>query len=237
MFKMTSNFYPAEEPKNGYIGKADLTIAEAIRINGISVFENNGVIGMRLPEYERRDNGLRESYVIPKSTEVYASMLKTIEMAVKDEKYHFGHVNGKYNPFISVSGKKVDEPYADGRFSIDIENTCTLYGVKTRIRNAEKEPFVAVDMPTISKYTNSENEVVYKPAFEGLTYKHMRDGKEEYKHFDTLIKNLVRAEREKVHSNERTSFDDKLKDASKEAEKRNSARAAGQSKDSRELVH
>ena len=237
MFKMTSNFYPADEPKNGYIGKADLTIAEAIKINGISVFNNNGVIGMRLPEYERRDNGARESYVIPKSTEVYAAMLETIKMAVNDDKYHFGHMNGKYNPYISVSGKKVDEPYADGRFSIEIEDTCTLYGITTRIRNKDKKPFVAVDMPVISKYTNRDNEVVYNKAFEGLTYKHTKDGKEEYKHFDVLINNLVRAEREKAHGKGKASIDDKLKDASKEAEKRNSSRNIVQQKDNVELVH
>ena len=79
MFKMTSNFYPADEPKNGYIGKADLTIAEAIKINGISVFNNNGVIGMRLPEYERRDNGARE--------EMYQSFIAAFGMCRIKENY------------------------------------------------------------------------------------------------------------------------------------------------------
>lgn len=223
MLKMTSNFYPSEEIKNGYIGKANLTVGDSIRINGISVFDHDGEISMRFPEYERRDNGEKVSYVVPKSPEVYAAMLDTVKMAVNDEQYHFGHIKGECDPYITVSGKKVDEPLADGRFSIEVGDVCVLYGITTKVANKERDPFVAVDAPDIGRYTNRDNEVVYSKAFEGLVYRYRENGKEKSKDFAVLINNLVRNERDKLHNKTRSSFDNRLKNASKEAEKRNTS--------------
>jgi len=242
MYKMTSNFYPAEEIKNGYIGKANLIIGESIRINGISVFDHGGEISMRFPEYERRDNGEKESYVVPKSAEMYAAMLDTVKMAVNDDKYHFGHVKGKCDPYITVSGKKVDEPLADGRFSLEVSDVCVLYGITTKVANKEKDPFVAVDAPNIGKYTNRENEVVYNKAFEGLVYRYRENGKEKSKDFTVLINNLIRNERDKLYGITRPSFDNRVKNASREAKKQNADRYKGQenaneTKDNREVVY
>lgn len=84
MKKLTANFFPAEEQKNGYIGKANITIANAIRLNGISVFmPEAGGIHISFPEFGEGEN--RASYVIPKSKEAYEAMLDVVAKAVANE--------------------------------------------------------------------------------------------------------------------------------------------------------
>lgn len=238
-YKLTSNFYPANEPKNGYIGKADLTIAEAIKINGISVFEKDGNYNIDFPGYEYMADGEEKhnSYVLPSSKEAYASMLEAVKMAVEDQKHHFGHVNGKYNPELSVSGKKVDEPYAEGRYSLAVKDLCVLTGITSTTRDGEKGKFVAVDMPTIGSY-EKDGELKYNAAFEGLTSKYEKDGKEMSKNFGALIRNMVYAEHKKLHEVEKTkdkpSLDNQVKNASETAKKQKADKASQGKKKAKE---
>ena len=54
MKKLSAKFYPAREEKNGYLGKASIIIADAIRLNDVSVFRSqfDDSINLRFPEYE-----------------------------------------------------------------------------------------------------------------------------------------------------------------------------------------
>ena len=200
-YNMKANFYPATEPKNGYLGFADLTISNAIRIRGIAVFEDREGDGhhIQFPEYGEGET--RGSYIIPSSKEAYAQMLGVIESAMNDPENHFGWVTGKMNPELQVSGRAVTEPYADGRFSVNVADICTLRGVATREVNYEKDGkaghFVSVDVPVLTPYER-DGEKVYPPVFEGLKSKYERDGQEQEKDFGLLMRNLVLAERKKV---------------------------------------
>lgn len=203
MYNMKSNFYPAKEPKNGYIGFADLTIANAIRIRGIAVFENHDSSGhhIQFPGYE--NNGKEGEYVIPASKEAYAAMLDVIEKALADKEKHFAWTTGKLDPWLKVSGVSVSEPYADGRYSVEIEDLCSLRGITTRNvdyinKEGQDASFVSVDMPKMPAY-EKDGELVYPAVFEGLKYEREKNGKKDTKDFGLLIRNLVLNEREKMH--------------------------------------
>ena len=202
MYNLKANFFPAHEPKNGYIGVANLTIGNAIRINGIAVFDNhdNGGHHIQFPGYGEGDKA--GSYVIPSSKEAYAAMLDVVEKAIGNEN-HFGWSAGEMNPRMSVSGIAVEEPLADGRFSIDIQDLCSLRGVTTREVNYTEagnvKSFVSVDMPSLPPYTNRENKTVYPNVFEGLVSKYEKDGHPKEKDFGQLIRDLVLSERIKAH--------------------------------------
>lgn len=147
MYDLKSTFYPASEPKNGYIGKADITIANAVRVNNISVFAKDGGYAIKFADY-----GENNSYVVPKSKDAYSAMLGVVEKAVHAEG-HFGYEKGEYGVKFVARGAKVDEKYADGRYSVEIGELCTLNGITTRWVEGEKDGkaygFVSVDMPAV----------------------------------------------------------------------------------------
>lgn len=213
MKKMTANFYPAQEEKNGHIGWADITIASAIRLNGISVFRNkeNGTLNINFPEFG--DGG---SYVVPKSKEAYAEMLEVVAMAVESEK-HFGYNKGEYRIRLEVQGKAVNEPYADGRFSVDVGDVCTLYGITTRPVEYEKDgqhrSFVAINLPNIGKY-EKDGETQYRHAFEGRTAAWTdKEGKDRTRDYGQLLNGLVFSERKELLQQRKPALEDQLKDA------------------------
>ncbi len=212
MKKMTANFYPAPEPKNGYIGKADLTIGNAIRLNSISVFESkeNG-LNISFPEF-----GDGASYVVPKSKEAYAEMLEVISAAVLNDK-HFGYNQGDYGVHMDVKGKMVNEPYADGRFSIEVDDVCVLYGITTRRVEYEKDgkdrSFTSVDLPTIGSY-EKDGETQYQTAFEGrVSSWHDKENKPQSIDYGQRLSGLVRAERNALIKERKKAFDEQVKDA------------------------
>lgn len=215
MKKLTANFFPAEEQKNGYIGKANITIANAIRLNGISVFmPEAGGIHISFPEFGEGEN--RASYVIPKSKEAYEAMLDVVAKAVANEK-HFGFTTGEYGPHMEVHGKPVNEPYADALFSIDVADLCTLYGLTTRVVNYKTDgkdrSFVSVDKPTIATYENAEGEKQYRPAFEGrVSVWKDKDGVEQKRDWGQLMQGLVLAERKKILER-KPALEDQVKNA------------------------
>lgn len=150
-YPMISNFRPEAEPKNGYIGKADITIADGLKINNISVFQKeDGTRSLSFAEFGREDN--KRSYVVPASKEIYAEMLNVISMAV-DDPNHFGHVTGDQFGRIKlevVGGARVNEPYADGRYSVKFGDLVTLNGIVSRMgpgRDDKQHPYV--DMPAV----------------------------------------------------------------------------------------
>jgi len=212
MKKMTANFYPAQEPKNGYIGKADITIANAIRLNGISVFQHEDGLNINFPEF-----GEGGSFVVPKSKEAYAAMLEVVDMAVRNDKKHFGYNTGEYGVELNVDGKLVDEPYADGRFSVEVDDVCVLYGIKTRPVEYEKSgkvhSFTAVDLPTINTY-EKDGELQYQTAFEGrISHWTDKAGAEHSFNYGQLLQGKVRAERKEMLKDRKPALDDQVKDA------------------------
>lgn len=150
-YSMISNFHPASEPKNGYIGKANITIADGLTINNISVFQKeDGGRTLSFAEFGPEDR--RRSYVVPANKDVYAEMLAVVSMAV-DDPNHFGHVTGdqfgKVNLEV-VSGVRVEQPYADGFYSVKFGDLLTLNGIATRMgpgRDGKPHPYV--DMPVV----------------------------------------------------------------------------------------
>lgn len=212
MKKMTANFYPAQEPKNGYIGKANITISNAIRLNGISVFEDaERGINLNFPEF-----GDGASYIVPKSKEAYADMRDVVAMAVASDN-HFGYNRGEYGVRLDISGKLVEEPYADGRFSVDVADVCTLYGITTNKveyeRDGQQRSFVAVDLPTIGSY-EKDGELQYQTAFEGRISSWNRDGVDYKKDYGQLMQGLVIAERKALIRERKPSLDNQVKEAS-----------------------
>lgn len=215
MKKLTANFFPAEEQKNGYIGKANITIADAIRINGISVFApESGGINISFPEFGEGEN--RRSYVVPKSKDAYEALLAVVAKAVSSDK-HFGFTTGEYGPHMEVHGKAVNEPYADARFSIEVEDICVLYGLTTRVVDYEKDgqdrSFVSVDKPTIATYKDKEGNDQYRPAFEGrVSVWKDREGVEQKRDWGQLMQGLVLAERKNVLER-KPALEDQVKNA------------------------
>lgn len=217
MKKLTANFYPAKENTpcaNGaeYLGKADITIANAIRLNGISVFrdaEKN--VNINFPEF-----GEGGSYVVPKSKEAYAAMRDVVAMAIDSDK-HFGYNKGDYGMRLEISGKLVDEPYADGRFSVDVSNVCTLYGITTQnveyAKDGKDKSFVAVNMPTIGSY-EKDGETQYQTAFEGrISAWKDKEGVEHSRNYGQLMNGLVLGERKALIKDRKPSLDNQVKDA------------------------
>lgn len=217
MKKMTANFYPAPENKpcggeSLYLGKADLTIANAIRINGISVFLNKGEYNINFPEF-----GEGTSYVVPHSKEAYAAMRDVVAMAVAS-KNHFGYNKGEYGIHFDVSGNLVQEPYADGRFSASIPDLCTLYGITTRPVEYERADgqmgrFVAVNMPTIYSY-EKDGEKQYQTAFEGrISAWTDKAGQEQSINYNQILEGKVRSERKTLIKERKPTLDSQMKDA------------------------
>ena len=217
-YNMKSNFYPAKEPKNGYLGMADLTIANAIRIRGIAVFENKEEAGyhIQFPGYGEGEN--RGSYVVPASKEAYAQMLGVVEKAIHDDN-HFGWETGTVNPQLTVRGGAVTEPYADARFAIIVEDVCTLAGVSTRVVDYEKDgkpaSFVSVDYPSMPPY-EKDGEKVYPPVYEGLKVEYEKDGEKKTKDFGDLMNGLVMKKRQEV-LNRHPSLEEQVDNAEQKA--------------------
>lgn len=218
MKKMTANFYPTTETKECgdeslYLGKADITIANAVRINGISVFLHKGEYNISFPEFGDGNT----SYVVPQSKEAYAAMRDVVAMAVADAK-HFGYNNGDYGVKLEVQGKLVDEPYADGRFSASVSDVCTLYGITTRDVEYTKEDgktdrFVAVNMPNIYSY-EKDGEKQYQTAFEGrISAWTDKEGKEQSVDYGQILQGKVRAERKALLKERKPALVDQVKGA------------------------
>ena len=210
MYALKSNFYPASEPKNGYIGKADITIAEALRINNVSVFEN--------PEDKSRSIAFAKfgsndeySYVVPSSKEAYAAMLDVISKAV-DNKDHYAYEKGEYKLNMEVKGVKVNEQYADGRYSVSLGDFCTLNGISTREASyttpeGEKKDWVAVDLPVVrdeegkvKMYTDKDGKQRADLQYEGIKRTFVdKAGKEGTLNYQIVLQNRVRKCRDELN--------------------------------------
>lgn len=218
MKKLIANFYPAREEKNGHLGWATITIADAIRLNGISVFRaEDGGININFPGF-----GDDASYIVPKSKEAYAALRDVVAKAVENEK-HFGYTTGEYAPHLEVHGKLVEEPYADGRFSVDVEDICTLYGVTTReveyAKDGKDRSFISVDLPTIDTYENKAGEMQYRPAFEGrVNVWKNKAGEQQKRDYSQLLSGLVMAERKAMIKERKAALEDQVQDAAARTE-------------------
>ena len=229
MKKLTAVFYPSKEEKEKFLGNATITIADAIRLYGISVFRgaNEGEIRLSFPnvtmtndkgEPVRDDEGNIQhySYIIPKNAEVYASMCAVVGKAMESEK-HFGFLPGDYFPRLEVTGKAVQEPFADARFSVEVEGVCTLTGISTNVvtygEEGNEKSFVAVNKPIISTYKNAKDETQYRPAFEGrINVWKDKEGVEHKRDYGQFFNGLVLAERKKILELE-NNLDNKIQKA------------------------
>ena len=216
MYALKANFYPAQDPKAGYIGKADITVANAVRLNNISVFEKDGAYHIDFAKFGKEGN--ERSYIIPSSKEAYAAMVDVIAKAVADEK-HFGYTRGDLGVHLEVNGALVNEPYADGRFSVAVGELCTLNGICTRVVPYEKDgqdsSFVSVDLPVVpgadgkaQTWTDKEGEKQVNHQFECLpvTWKD-KEGKEQKADYERILTGKVLAKRKHLME---PSLDEKI---------------------------
>lgn len=209
MYALKANFYPAPEPKNGYIGKADLTIGNAVRLNNIGVFKNeqDGKYSIALPKFGSKDN--ERSYVIPSSGDTYSAMAAVVGKAVEAEN-HFAFEKGDLGVKLEVNGARVNEQYADGRFSVKVGDFCTLNGISTREvdykRDGEDKSFVAVDLPQVRDndgnvkfYTDHDGNQKANLQFEFLKDKYTnKEGKEVSTDYQALANNMIRKHRNEL---------------------------------------
>lgn len=213
-YNMRANFYPVQEPKNGFIGRADLFISNIIRIKGISVFENENAPGHHI-SFPGWDND--HSFVVPKSKEAFAQMLNVIEKAVASEK-HFAFENGKMKAQLSVEGKAVNEPYADGRYSLHVGDICTIHGITTQPVNGEKDgkdfSFISVRVPSLPPYEKN-GEKVYPPVFQGLKSSYEVNGQQKETDFGQMIQAMVLSERKKILA--KPPLENQMKDAAEKS--------------------
>ena len=71
MKKISAFFNPAQEEKNGYLGKATIIIADGISLEDVSVFRSqfDGAPYIRFPQFEVGQEGRKLSYVTYNATE------------------------------------------------------------------------------------------------------------------------------------------------------------------------
>lgn len=236
MERMSANFFPASEPTpydgGVYLGKANITIANAIRLNDISVFMNDaGKLSINFPEYPSGDE--KKSFVIPKSAEAYAAMCAVVQ-AARESEQGFAFTPGSYNPQLSVRGSLVEEPHADGRFGIEVGSVCTLVGVSTRkseyTAEGQKHKYVAVDLPNVigpdgrpSTY-EKEGKTMYNKAFEPCVSKWTdKEGKAQTKDFGQLLNRLVLTKRKQLREaqKEQPSLEEKMDKAKERGQSQN----------------
>ena len=215
MYALNANFYPAQEPKNGYVGKAQLTIGDAVRIKDISVFQNEeGRVTLDLGEFGPEDRP-RKYFVVPRKdgeldedysarhTAVYGAMIDVIKKAMENEK-NFGVTGGRniYSADLSISGSAVQEPYADGRYSLYIDGFGALNGIASHVaKDKEGEEFVSVDMPVLRNqdgsvrlYTNKADKEVADHKFFGVkSTRKDKEGKEYTVDYGRVVEGKVLA--------------------------------------------
>lgn len=198
-FNLRAKFYPANEPVNGFIGYATIFASDVIKLRGISVFENAEGPGhhIQFPSFGE-DN---VSYVVPHNKDAYAQFLDVVEKAIESEN-HFAFAGGKRNLKLEVSGKAVTEPHADGRFSLKVDNLCTIYGISTeRVsyeKDGEQRAFTSVRVPNLRPY-EKDGETVYTPIFEGLSTSWKdKEGQERHLDYSQMIAVMVKSERKKL---------------------------------------
>lgn len=212
MYELKANFYPATEPKNGYIGRAKLVVADSIEINDISVFQKEDGYNIQFAEY-----GDDRNYVVPADKEAYAAMLGAVEKAVGADN-HFAAVPGKKalrmkdyqdkKKELVVKGHSVDEKYADARYSLEIVGLCTLYGVTSKyVQNEEKKGgFIGVDMPVsrdadgnVRMYTDKNGKEKASLVFRGISHKTKdSEGKDVTMNYADKIRDAVRDEHNSI---------------------------------------
>lgn len=217
MYALKANFYPAQEPKGGYVGKADITIANAVRLNNISVFDDGA--GNRSISFAKFGKDNERSYVIPSSKEAYAAMLAVVGKAM-DSENHFATEKGDFGVKLEVNGAKVNEPYADGRFTVTVGDFCTLNGISTReasyTKDGEKKSFVAVDIPAVrdeegkvKSYTDKDGNQHVNLQYECLKDKYKnKEGKETSTDYQALMNNMIRKCRKELGNSLDASIDE-----------------------------
>lgn len=203
MLTLKANFRPITPSENGPLGFADITVANAVRLNGVAIFVKDGKCSLSFTKYGQNDE---YSYVVPRSPEAYAAMLGVVEKAMTSEK-QFAVVPGENKISFEVTGVRVEEPYADGRFTVMVGDLCALNGITTREVTLEKdgqpEKFVSMDLPVqrdaegkIRMYENKKGKQVASHQYDLLVrvWKD-KEGKEKKFNFHNFVGNMVRGKR------------------------------------------
>lgn len=225
-YNMRANFYPLKEPINGFVGSANLAISNIIKMYGIAVFKNREDDGYHIQFPGFGDGKDAVSYVTPASKEAYAQMLDVVEKAISAED-HFGHVAGKKRAFLTVSGRAVDEPYADGRYDLKVADICTIHGLTTQqvdyVKDGQESTFTAIRVPSLPPY-EKDGEKVYPPIFKGLKSSYEVDGQPKETDYAQVIQALVIAERKKILG--KAPLESQVQNAAEKASQRNAEKNA-----------
>ncbi len=195
-YHMKAKFEPAQNLRDGYRGSVSLTVADAILIRGIALFAQNDATGYSLsfPAFGER----KQSYIFPVSRDAYRSMLRLSTDAMRNRKTHTAELPGSSDIELSVTGELVDEPNADGRFSLCIADLCKLNGITT-YETPYLQPDhsnVLVSFPSLTPHQVPKEQILRHSLFHGLgVTKDAPDGSLEYKDYQVIITDMVREKR------------------------------------------
>ena len=203
MLTLKANFRPITPSENGPIGFADILIANGVRLNDVAVFEKDGKRSLAFTKYGPNNE---YSFVVPRSPEAYAAFLGVVEKAIASDK-QYAVVPGENKLAFEITGARVEEPYADGRFSVMVGDLCYLNGIATREVEYEKdgkqEKFVSVDLPVqldaegkTRMYANKKGDQVASHQFDFLVRKWKdKEGNEKRFNYHHFVSNMVRGKR------------------------------------------
>lgn len=193
-YHLKAQFYPAPDPNGRCIGKADLTLNDAILIRGISVLqqERGKKLSLRFPTY----GPTKQSYVLPENKAVYMQMLQVIRAAVKADGFHIAEQKGTAKLSLSVTGELVEDFLIDGFFSLVVEGFCTLDGITTYVHQnqatASLRQSAAVQLPFLPPDLTLEKKHRCLVVFQGLQNAvNPYTGEAELFDYEAFIKELV----------------------------------------------
>ena len=196
MYLMKASFSPSETPKDGYLGNVSITVADAVLLRGIAVFQREGVSGYALhfPVSGER----KQSYIFPLSRDGYRIMLRLAIDAMQNKHDHTACLEGTTDIRLSVTGELLEKSNADGRFSLCIDGFCKLNGITTYETPywQPDQSHVLVHFPSLIPYQLPKDQILTHSIFHGLSSAHKAaDGTLISQDYHALITDMVRDKR------------------------------------------
>ena len=201
-YKLKAQFFPTTAGQEGFIGSASITVADAVMIRGIAVFQNDDTQDLTIcfPTFGRH----RQSYILPLDQTAYNRMHRLIEKAAANQRHHTAEIQGSADIALSVSYILTDSGQPEAHYAITIPDFCRLNGI-----TAEETPYmlpngqkVAVHMPSLTPDAGEGSPVQPFTVFHGLLAPStLPDGTQVLKDYQKVIDDLVRAKREELLQN------------------------------------
>ena len=193
MYDLKAHFYPAREQKDGYLGRVDLTVGDAVRIRGIAVFAKgkSAELLLRFPSFGEPP----QSHIYPANKDAYFLMLRLAKAAVANHSYHYSHIPGDLDPDLSIQGQLAEKGPPRGLFSLSIDGFCMLNGITTSAdpSSGKEERDIAVQFPNLPSFQDENGQLKSFPIFQGLVAAVYDDSGEKLydRDYDAYIRKMV----------------------------------------------